>query len=347
MFFEQGMRGGVSYINKRYSKANNKYCQDYDKRKTEKYILYPDMNNLYGHAISQYLPYFNFKWIKNIDKIKQKLINIKSNSSTGYTLEVDLEYPQELHDIHNYYPLAPEKINIPKEWLSDYSLKIGNAHNITKGTVKKLVPNLMNKNNYVIHYRNLQQCLELGMKLKKTHRVLKFKRKDWMKTYIDFNTQKRKEATNEADKNHFKLLNNPVYGRTMENMRKRIKIRVVKNAKDFIRYTSRPTCINWKVFENNLAAIHEKKTSLTINKPICVGFTILEISKWEMYNFHYNFMIRKFNTRLLFTETDSLCYDLYEKNPYKKMYKCKELFDLSNFLVSSKYYCSDNKKSIR
>ena len=109
-----------------------------------------------------------------------------------------------------------------------------------------------------------------------------------MQPYIDFNIQKRKEATNEADKNHFKLLNNAVYGKTIENMRKRIKIRVVKNAKDCIRDTSRPTCVNWKVFENNLAAIHEKKISLTLNKPIYVGFTVLKISNWEMYNFHYN-----------------------------------------------------------
>ena len=132
----------------------------------------------------------------------------------------------------------------------------------------------------MIHYRNLQQCLKLGMKLKKIHKILK--QKDWMKPYIDFNTKKRKDATNEADKNHFKLLNNVVYGKAMENMRKMIKIRVVKHSQDFIKYTSRPTCVNWKVFENNLAAIHEKKISLTLNKSIYVGFTILEISKWEM-----------------------------------------------------------------
>ena len=178
IFIEKGMRGGISYINKRYRKANNEYCSDYDSKKPKKYITYLDMNNLYGYAMSQYLPYANFKWVKDINKIEQKLMNIKSNSSTGYILEVDLEYPQELHDIHNDYPLAPEKINIPKEWLSDYCLKIANAHNITTGAVKKLVPNLMNKNNYVIHYRNLQQCLELGMKLKKIHRILKFKQKD-------------------------------------------------------------------------------------------------------------------------------------------------------------------------
>ena len=111
-------------------------------------------------------------------------MRIKTNSSTGYVIEVDLEYPQELHDIHNDYPLAPEKINIPNEWLSDYCFKIANVHNITTGIVKKLVPNLINKNNFVIYYRNLQQCLELGMKLKKTHRILKFKQSDWMRPYI-------------------------------------------------------------------------------------------------------------------------------------------------------------------
>ena len=132
-----------------------------------------------------------------------------------------------------------------------------------------------------------------------------------MKPYIDFNTQKRKEAANNADKNFFKLLNNAVHGKTMKNVRKRMKVRVVKNSQDFIRYTSIPTCINWKVFENNLAVIHEKKISLTLNKPIYVEFTVLEISKWEMYNFHYNSMIRKFSTRLLFTATDSLCYEMH------------------------------------
>ena len=125
------------------------------------------------------MPINNFKWAKNIDEIEQKLImRIKTKSSSGYVLEVDLEYPQELHDIHNDYPLAPEKINIPKEWLSNYCLKIANVHNITTGAVKKLVPNLMNKNNYAIQYRILEQCVELGMKLKKIQRILKFKQSD-------------------------------------------------------------------------------------------------------------------------------------------------------------------------
>ena len=103
MLFQQGMRDGVSYINKRYSETSK-----------NKHILYHDMNNLYGCAMSQYLSISNFKWVKNIYKIKQKLMNIKNNSSTGYAFEADLEYPQKLHDVHNDYSLAPEKIDIPK-----------------------------------------------------------------------------------------------------------------------------------------------------------------------------------------------------------------------------------------
>ena len=125
------------------------------------------------------------------------------------------------------------------------------SRKITAGTVKKLVTSLTNKNNDVIHHRNLQQCLELGMKLKKIHRILKFRQSDWTRPYIDFNTKKRIISNNEADNNFFKLMNNSVYGKTMENLRKKIKTRVIKNGQDFIKHTSRPTCVNWKVFVNN------------------------------------------------------------------------------------------------
>ena len=192
MFSEQRMRVGVSYTDKRYSEAS-KYVN----------ILYLDMSKLYGYAMSQYLTISYFKWVKSINKIEQNLMKIKNNSSTGYVLEVDLEYPQKLHDTHNDYPLAPEKINVPKEWFSNYCLKNANEHNITTGSVKNLVPNLMNKNNYVLHYRNLQQCLELGMELKRINRISKFQQSDWMRPYIDFNTQKRTISNNEADKNFF------------------------------------------------------------------------------------------------------------------------------------------------
>ena len=150
--------------------------------------------------------------------------------------------------INKRYSKANEKIKIKTERLSPYSLENANKFDIKTGNINKLAPNLMPKNNYVVHYRNLKYYLLQGLVLKKMHKILEFKQSAWMKLHIDFNTQKRKGGTNEADKNLFKLLNNAVYGKTMGNMRKRIKIRIIKNEKDFLKYASRPTYINHDIF---------------------------------------------------------------------------------------------------
>ena len=147
----------------------------------------------------------------------------------------------------------------------------------------------------MIYCSNLQLCLELGMNLKKVHRILKFKQKVWMKPYIDFSTHNRKEATNDADKNHFKLSKNAVYGKAMENLRTRIKIRIVKNEKHIVTHISKPSYVSHKIFDKNVVAIHEKKISLTVNKPIYVGFTVLEINRLPIYAVHYNFMRKIFD----------------------------------------------------
>ena len=189
--------------------------------------------------------------------------------------------------------------------LLPYSLKIKKEYDIKTADINKLAPNLMPKKNYVIHYRNLQYCLPQGLMLTKVHRILEFEQSDWMKPYIDFNTQKRKEATNESDKNLFKLLNNAVYGKTMENMRKRINIRITTNEKDFTKYASRPTYIICVKFGKNFVLIHEKTELLTLNKPIYVGCTVLELSKFAMYKFWYNFVKKKCKKCvLLFTDTE-------------------------------------------
>ena len=175
--------------------------------------------------------------------------------------------------------------NIVKKIADKYEIKVGDA--------KKLIPNLGNKTNYVVHYKNLQLYLSLGMKLTKIHRVLKFKQSDWMKKYIDFNTEKRMNAANDFEKYFFKLMINSVYGKTMENLRKRMNVRLVNNEKDFLKYTSRPTHITHNIFGKYYAFIHEIKPVLIVNKPIYVGFTILDLSKWKMYDFHYNFIKKK------------------------------------------------------
>ena len=179
LFIEKGLRGGISYIAKRYTKANNKYLNDYDPKKPSTFISYLDMNNLYGWAMSEYLPYKEFNWLKNIDEFD--VMSISEKSPIGYFLEVDLEYPDKLHVLHNDYPLAPEKLAIPYDMLSNYCKKIADKYGIKVGDIMKLIPNLGDKTNYVLHYRNLPLYLSLGMKLTKIHKVLKFKQSDWMK----------------------------------------------------------------------------------------------------------------------------------------------------------------------
>ena len=239
------------------------------------------MNHLYGWGLSGYLPYGGFKWLKNADEFDVNLISEKS--PIGYFLEVDLDYLDGLCELQMDYPLAPEKLAVSSDMLSNYCKKIADKYEIKVGDVKKLIPNLGNKTNYVVHYRNLQLYLSLGMKI---HRVLKFKQSHWMKRYIDFNTEKRMNAANDFEKDFFKLIVNSVYGKTMGNSRKRINGRLVNNAEDFLIYTSRPTYIACKIFSKNFAAIHETKPVLILSKPIFFGFTVLELSKWLMYDFH-------------------------------------------------------------
>ena len=342
LFIEKGTRG-ISYIAKRYAKANNKYMRDYDSNKPTTFITYLDKNNLYGWAMSEYLPYREFEWLKNVDSFD--VMSIDKKSDAGYILEVDLKYPNELHELHNDYPLAPEKLTVTNEILSNYYKSIADKYEIKVGDIKKLIPNLGNKNKYEVHYKNLQLHLSLGVKLTKIHRVLKFKQSDWMKMYIDFNTRKRMCATNDFEKDFFKLTINSVYGKTTENLRKRINVRFV-NKKDFLEYTIKSTYVTHKLFNKHFAAIYEIKPVLILNTPIYVGFTVLDLSKWLMYDFHYNCIKKNFSGKLLFTDIDSLTYEIKSENVDKEFYEWKDLFDFSNYSKNSTFYDDTNKKVI-
>ena len=344
LFIEKGSRGGISYIAKRYAKANNKYMNGYDPEKLSTFRTYLDKNNLYGWTMSEYLPYEEFEWLKNVDQFD--VMSIDKKSDVGYFLEVDLEYTNKVHELHNNYPLAPEKLAVSSDILSKYCKGIADEYEIKVGDVTKLIPNLGNKTKYVLHYRNLQLYLSSGMKLTKIYRVLKFKQSDWMRKYIDFNTEKRKNAANDFEKDFLKLMINSVYGKSMENLRKRINVRLVSNEKDFLKYMSRPTCITHKLFDKDYAAIHEIKPVPMLNKPIYVGFTVLELSKWMMYDFHYNFIKNNLNAELLFTDTDSLTYEIKLENVYEDFFKWKDLFDFSNHSKDSKFYDDTNEKVI-
>ena len=347
-FIEKGMRGGISYISNRYGKANNKYMREYDEKAPSKYIMYLDANNLYGWAMSQYLPTGGFRWMteKQINKIN--LAKYNENSNKGLLIEVDLEYPKELHDLHNDYPLAAERVCVNKDMLSEYCKTIATKYNISTGLVSKLIPTLTNKEKYVLHYRNLQLYLDLGLKINKVHRALEFNQSPWLKQYINFNTEKRTQAKNSFEKDFFKLMNNSVFGKTMENLRKRVDVRLITDEKKLLKIVSKPTYVSSKIFNENLVAVHKIKETLTLNRPAYVGMCILDLSKTLMYNFHYNYIKKKYGdkAKLLFTDTDSLTYEIEAEDVYRDFWNDKDRFDNSDYPESSPYFDKTNKKVI-
>ena len=347
LFIEKGMRGGISYIAKRYRRANNEFVKGYDKGKEKSFITYCDVNNLYGTAMLEHLPYDGFEWLSD-DEINGIDFNcVSAESDVGYILEVDLEYPKELHELHNDYPLAPEKMRVSKDMLSDYCLSIAGWYDVKVGDVAKLIPNLRDKSCYVLHYRTLQLYVSLGMVVKRVHRVLKFKQSDWLKSFVMFNTAKRINAANEFQKAFFKLIINSVYGKTMENVRKRVNVKLIDNEKKCLKIVSRPSFVSQKILDKNLVALHKIKPVLLLNKPIYVGFSILELSEMIMYDWHYNYFVKKFDCSLLFTDTNSLVYEIRSNDSvYDEVFRNKELFGFSGYDRESVYYDCTNKKVI-
>ena len=253
LFLEKGMRCGVSYISRRYSKSDQ-----------NKKIMYWDGNNLYGWAMIQDLPYSGFKWLNN-KEINDFDFNISEKSPIGYILEVDLEYCKELHDSLCDYPLCSEIIEISSDMLSNYCKDIADRYEIKIGGVKKLIPNLDDKVKYVVHYKNIKYYLSLRMKLVKIHRILRLKQSDWLAKYINFNTKKRQESTDEFNKNVYKLLNNCIYGKSIENIRKRIS-----DQKTYQKCVNKPNFISQKIFDKSFVTVHCSKTVETLNKPIYI-----------------------------------------------------------------------------
>ena len=196
--------------------------------------------------------------------------------------------------------------------------------------------------------RNLKQYLKLGLKVKKVNRVLEFDQSPWMKEYIDLNTGRRKNAKNAFEKDFFKLMNNSVFGKTMENLRKRVNVGLVTDEEKYIRLVSQPTFVNSKIFNENLVAVHTTKKVLLLNRPVYVGMCILDISKTLMYDFHDNFIKRKYGdkARLLFTDTDSLMDEIETEDAYKDLWESKDLLDNSDYPKDSPYFSESNKKVI-
>ncbi|CAH1099678.1 unnamed protein product [Psylliodes chrysocephalus] len=323
-FFKKGVRGGVAQCSKRHAVANNKFLPNFDISKPESYIMYLDATNLYGSAMSQSLPFGDFKWIP-VDNFDCTLV--KDDASKGYVLEVDLEYPHNLHHTHNDLPFCPENIIPPT------------------GKHPKLIPNLNNKEKYIIHYRNLKQCLKYGLKLRKIHRILEFSQLPWLKKYIDLNTLLRNQAMNDFEKDLFKLLVNAIFGKALENIDKRKAIHLIshwENTGGFIGARSliaKPQFKTCSVFNENLVAIHLANVKMYYDKPLYIGFSVLDISKTILYEFFYGYIKQKYgdSAKLCYTDTDSLILEVFTKNFYEDLKQNINHFDTSNYSKDNEY----------
>ncbi|KAF4520795.1 hypothetical protein B566_EDAN002371 [Ephemera danica] len=330
---ERGIRGGVAQCTKRFAVARNKYTEEKPRPGCEpNYIAYLDANNLYGWAMCHALPTGNFKLVKldydedefNIDR----LMAMRKDSPRGCIFEVDMEYPGQLHDSHSDFPFLPEN-KIPP----------GGKHS-------KLVTTLEEKNHYVIHYLALQQAITNGLKLTRVHSVLHFEQSPFLKPYIELNTEMRKRAANNFEKDFFKLMNNAVYGKTMENVRKRRDLELVTEPHRLAKCIASIYFKDRVIYSEKMSAIHYHKKKVVLDKPTYVGMAILDISKTLMYDFHYGTMLPLYGNKLwlLYMDTDSFIYEIRTYDFYSDMQDISHRLDTSDYPKNHPLFSETNKK---
>ena len=310
---EKSIRGGISMITKRFSRANNKYLLEiYDPSKPIKHIMYLDKNNLYGHAMSQPLPVGGLRFAT-----EEEISKIDVNNLAKGFLNVDLEYPDELHDLHNNFLCAPEHI--------------GERNN------RRLISGLNYKIGYWVHYRLLETYLRLGLKVKKINDIIFFEEKSFIKAYIEKNTKLCQESLSKIKKDVYKLKNNSVYGKTMESVPKckNIKVLNMEDSVSVLKNIAFPTFKDITEFPGySLGLAHHLKGDTLMNKPIFTGNTVLDLSKKVMYEFFYDYIKPKWGdkAKLLFTDTDSFRLEIETEDVYKDVSNdVDQWFDTSNY----------------
>ena len=300
LMFGQGIRGGITQAVRKYVSTNNKYMRDkFNPNEDTTYLQYLDANNLYGWAMSQPFPTGGFKWV---DVNPNEISELATRTDKGYILEVDVSYSKDLHDSHNHLPFMCERMEI--------------------NGVEKLVPNLRDKKNYLIHIQALNQAPRHGLRLDRIHQVIEFDQSPWLKTYIDFNTQLRTAATNDFEKDFFKLMNNSFFEKTMENIRKHRNIKLVMTEEKYLRTVMHPNYKSGVLFGENLMGCKMGKIKVVMNKLVYLGQAILDLSKIVMYEFHYDYMVPKYGLeklKLCYMDTNSLVYDIKTGDFYENI----------------------------
>lgn len=321
LFCEKAIRGGITEVIKRKARCNNKYVSEtYDERREDSYIMCFDVNSMYASVMREKLPISDYQFLRRSDIKNFDVFSVSDDSEMGYMLECDLEYPENLHSFFAQMPLFA-------------------THQVPpNGKFEKLMRTLENKKKYVVHYKNLQQAIRLGVQVGKIYRILSFKQEAWLKPYIEKNNYLRSVTSNEFEKNLYKLMVNVIFGKFIENVRKRNNIKICNDwSKPRIgceALIAKPFFKRLVVFEENLVAIEMQKLEILMNRPIILGACILDLSKVILNCFYYDFLLKHYSQnkcQILYTDTDSLYVKFKGQNIYEIMKENLSFFDTSNY----------------
>ena len=342
-FIQKGIRGGFSVINTKLSLANNEFCGElYDSSKPKSYMLYLDANNLYSKALSYKLAFSDYEWLSQEEMNKIDFETLSPEDDIGYIVEVDLSYPDKIHDETADFPFCLEKMNIKEEMLSSYSQNLKNKLGVKHSVGQKLVGTLYDKKNYIIHSRLLSFFLNNGMKLTKIHRGVKFYQKEWLKDYMDKNTKMRQKADSKITRDFYKLKNNSIYGKLLQSDKGKIRVKVVSNIQGFDKQIALPNFKSYiQINENITLVVLEKKTKLT--RPLPAAVCCLDLSKLVMYQFHKITRTYLPNSKILFSDTDSFLLYVETENVYKDLKSFTQYLDTSNYHPDHELYSNSDK----
>ena len=336
LLLENNIRGGISSV------MGDRYIKSDENKK----ILYVDANNLYGHSMSQPLPYDEIKFDKNIKL--EDILNTPDDSDIGYFVEVDLTYPNNIKEKTKNFPFAPVNKKINPDDFNDYMKEIKPDTYIQSS---KLICDWSDKKNYLIHYRMLKFYVRHGMIVDKVHNIISFRQSRWLEKYISFNTQKRNKAKNDFEKDFYKLLNNAFYGKTMENVRNRLKIKFIKkdDHKEIIKLQSKLTFNGIHKSYENCDSYTFKQNEVLMDKPIYLGFTVLELSRLLMYETYYDKLQPYFgqeNIQCHYMDCDSFVLSIETQNIIHDLKNLEDLFDFSNLNKNHELFSNKTKKFV-
>lgn len=337
---EKGIRGGLTVVSKRHCKSIQGVNE----------IIYLDVNNLYGAAMSEPLPYDGFEWVDTKSQNITQLLS-KCQGDIGMIFEVDLIYPECLHDAHNDYPLAPHRMKVTPDNYSKYQkglFKRLREKKIKPAASKKLLASFLPREHYVVHHRLLKYYLSKGLIVSAVHKAFKFREKSWLKAYVDFCTAQRKMARTSFERDFWKLMVNAIYGKTIEDKRKHKIVQSIFREMLALKRLRSELCESFTIIDEDKILFQLRKSSVYMNKPVCVGFSVLELAKLKMFELHYDNFKAKLGNRveLLYTDTDSLIYNIQTPDITTTLAEFSDIMDFSNYDPNHPLYNTQYEKTI-